>query len=124
MQIELHTQGLTADSLDHDGTIPAERMAEAIGVYIEIALAALRAAYPAAEVDTAPGNGITSFEVWDDDTDTTRWGVEEVLGRVYEDWCQTIYARLGLWAGRAWRERERQDDLRAPGSVSFANSCL
>jgi hypothetical protein len=98
MQIELHTQSITNDSLDHDGTIPADRMREATAIYIEVALDALRAAYPDAEIDTAEGNGLTGFAVWDDDGDDadegTRLAVENVLSGAYEDWCESIERRL------------------------------
>jgi len=91
--IRVLTQGITDDSLDPMATIRPSAFAEQRDRYIQMAVDAVRAAYPDADVDTEPGNGLQSVRVYSDgDEGVLREDADLVLMRVYEDWCETVPA--------------------------------
>jgi hypothetical protein len=97
--IRIYTDNLTTDSLDPEATISAEDWDAARNQYIDMAIAAVRAEYPEADIDVEPGNGMKSFAAWvdaDDAETEMRAGdrvaetVQTILEETYELWCETI----------------------------------
>jgi len=97
--IRIYTSNLTQDSLDSMDTIPADEWDAERRRYIDMAIAAVLAEYPEADVDVEPGNGMKSFVAWVDagDAETElREGdrvtavVQGMLEQTYELWCQMI----------------------------------
>lgn len=93
MDITIYTASVTRDTIDPDGTIAEAHWERERERYIDMQVAAAQAAYPEAEVDTQPGNGIESIAVSGDDgmdDDATRRDLEDTLRLAYQQWCETV----------------------------------
>lgn len=94
-EITIYTAGLTDDSLDPHATLKPEAWATERQRYIDLAVAAVQAAFPDAEVDTEPGNGLDNYSVWTEDdepgdADAIEDGLDYILEKAYETWTETV----------------------------------